>query len=761
MPQIKSGHDSALKHCTGEAIYVADMAHQECLHLAFASASCASGTIVSIDTSEAQSSPGVVAVLTASDIPGTNDIGPLHLNDDPLFADQEIMFYGQPVCMVVANDYLTARKAAARVRIVVESQEPVISLEQSLMEHGDISPEHVMSTGTVDHQPRADSCHVKGRIQIGGQEHFYLEGQACLVQIVEGNQVRVWSSSQHPSEVQKIVASLLGLSIAHVQVEVRRMGGAFGGKESQASQWASAASLAAWHCRRPVICQLDRDDDMVMTGKRHDFIGDYKVRFDQQGVIDSASIDLASRCGHSLDLSNAISDRAMFHADNAYCYPNTDISCRRMRTNTVSNTAFRGFGGPQGMMVAEEIIDAIARDRGEDPLTIRKRNLYGEARGTTTPYHMEVDHQGLAGIIEQLETTSDYWRRREQIRAYNKSSHHLYRGLALTPVKFGISFTTTFLNQAGALLHVYRDGSVSINHGGTEMGQGLFAKVATIVARELSIDSHHVHVTATSTDKVPNTSPTAASSGTDMNGMAAMVAARTIKRRLIAFICSNFNATEKDVLWNNGQVDVGDKTLSFAELVELAYMHRVHLSATGYYRTPDIFYDRDQASGTPFYYFSCGAAVSEVVINRLTGESRVLAVDIVHDVGHSIDEAIDRGQIEGGFIQGMGWLTSEELYWDSAGRLRTHSPSTYKIPTCHDRPEHFSIALVDKENPGKASVHGSKAVGEPPLMLAISVFRAISDAISAIGNYQHLPELDAPATPERILMAAEKMIQKQ
>ena len=573
----------------------------------------------------------------------------------------------------------------------------------------------------------------------------------------EDGDVLIYCSTQHPSEVQHNIAHVLGRPANAVTVECRRMGGGFGGKETQASQWAAIAALAAVKLQRPVKCRLDRDDDMIATGKRHDFRIDYEVGFDDRGRILGIAFDHAVRCGYSADLSGAIADRAMFHADNGYYLDAAVIRSQRCKTNTVSNTAFRGFGGPQGMMGIEEVMDQIARHRGLDPLEVRKANLYGEAPRNVTPYHMTVEDNILSDLVARLEASADYAGRRAAIRAFNAGSAWLKKGLALTPVKFGISFTTAHLNQAGALVHVYTDGSVHLNHGGTEMGQGLFVKVAQVVAEEFQIDLDQVKITPTNTGKVPNTSATAASSGSDMNGMAAQAAAQKIKRRLTIFAADAYKVSVADVAFLPNRVRVGNQEIPFKELVRRAYLGRVSLSATGYYRTPKIHYDRETARGRPFLYFAYGVAASEVMIDTLTGEHTLLRVDILHDAGKSLNPAIDLGQIEGGFIQGMGWLTSEELVFDGQGRLRTHAPSTYKIPTCSDRPADFRIGLLENAPNREETIHRSKAVGEPPLMLAISVFRAISDAIAAIGDYRLMPHLDAPATPERVLFAVDDL----
>jgi xanthine dehydrogenase large subunit len=573
----------------------------------------------------------------------------------------------------------------------------------------------------------------------------------------EDRDVTVYSSTQNPSEVQHLVAEALGLSSNAVTLEVRRMGGAFGGKETQPSLYACIAALLADKTGRPVKARVDRDDDMAMTGKRHDFVIDYDVGYDDKGRIKGIEFMQAARCGMSADLSGAIADRAMFHADNAYYLPAARIVSHRCKTNTVSNTAFRGFGGPQGMVGIEHVIDEIARDLAMDPLDVRRANLYGGKGRNVTPYHMTVEDNILPKLLDDLEKSSDYRARRREIDAFNATSPVLKRGIALTPVKFGISFTTSHLNQAGALIHVYTDGSVHLNHGGTEMGQGLFVKVAQVVAEEFQIDLDLIKITATNTGKVPNTSATAASSGSDMNGMAARNGARAIKERLVAFAADTFDCKKSEVVFQNNKVRAGKKTLSFKELVKAAYLGRVSLSATGFYRTPKIYYDRKKAAGRPFYYFAYGAAVTEAVIDTLTGEYRFPRVDILHDVGRSLNPAIDMGQIEGGFLQGLGWLTMEELCWNADGRLATHAPSTYKIPTASDWPDEFDIRIFDRGRNKELTIHRSKAVGEPPLMLAISGFLAIKDALAAACGHQISPPLDTPATPEAVLMTLEAM----
>lgn len=752
----KLPHDSGAKHVTGEAFYIDDIVEPlGCLHVVAAKSTIAHGRIIKLNVSQAREAPGVACVLTATDIPGQNDVSPTGTNDDPCLADGVVHFQGQPLFAVAAETIEQARAAIGLAEVEIEPLDAILTIEDALAKKSFVLDPHTMRRGEPDSALETAPKRLKGRIEIGGQDHFYLEGQVSLAIPGEDGDVLVHCSTQHPSEVQHNVAKVLGRPDNAVTVEVRRMGGGFGGKETQASQWAALAALAAVKTGRAAKMRLDRDDDMIMTGKRHDFLADYDVGFGEDGVIQGLAIDMAARCGFSADLSGAIVDRAMFHADNCYYLDNVEITAHRCRTNTVSNTAFRGFGGPQGMVVIERVIEAIARALGLDPLEVRRRNLYGGPGRDVTPYHMTVEDNVADQLIDELSASARYVERRAEIETFNAKSLILKRGIALTPVKFGISFTTTFLNQAGALIHVYTDGSVHLNHGGTEMGQGLFIKVAQVVAEEFQIDLDRIKISATNTGKVPNTSATAASSGSDMNGMAALAAARTIRERLVAFAARRFGGAESDVTFRANRVRAGDHELSFAELVKLAYLDRVQLSATGFYRTPKIQYDRETASGRPFYYFAYGVAVTEVAIDTLTGESKVLAVDILHDVGKSLNPVIDLGQVEGGFIQGMGWLTTEELFWNNEGRLATHAPSTYKIPTCGDRPEHFTVTLWERGENVEETIHRSKAVGEPPLMLAISVPHAISDAISSLSGGRLLANLDMPATPERVLAAVE------
>jgi xanthine dehydrogenase large subunit len=746
-------HDSAVKHVTGTAQYIDDMLEPVgTLHVAVGYAPIAAGRVTSLDLELTKTSPGVVTVLTAADIPGKNDVSPKDIGDDPLIATDQVKFYGQVLFAVVADTRDQARRAARKARISTAPTMPTIDVDDALVADTKVLPDYVFERGEPGEEMIRAPKQITGEFRIGGQEHFYLEGQVALAIPGEDGDMFVHSSTQHPTEVQHIVGHVLGIDDNAVTVEIRRMGGGFGGKESQASQWAALAALAAWKTGHPCKIRLDRDDDMIMTGKRHDFRVDYAAGVSRDGALRATDVTLSARCGHSEDLSLGVVDRAMFHADNAYYYPACKILTRRMRTNTVSNTAFRGFGGPQGMLFAERMMDHIAYVTGRDPLDVRKTNFYGGVGRDRTPYNMRVEDNILHELVADLEMTSNYRQRREEITDFNATSPILKKGIALTPVKFGISFTLIHLNQAGALVHLYRDGSISLNHGGTEMGQGLFVKVAQVVAEEFGVPLDKVKITATNTGKVPNTSPTAASAGTDLNAQAALNACRQIKDRLYAFIEEKWNVTRERVEFSDGKVLIGNTTMDLRELATAAMVNRVQLSAAGYYKTPKISWDREKVSGRPFYYFAYGAAVSEVVVDTMTGEMRVTRVDILHDVGKSLNPAIDIGQIEGGFVQGMGWLTTEELVWDSAGRLRTHAPSTYKIPTSADVPADFRVALFESGGNREDSIYRSKAVGEPPLMLAISVFSAINDAIVSL-KPAVMPRLDAPATPEAIMKA--------
>ncbi|MGO0309376.1 xanthine dehydrogenase molybdopterin binding subunit [Endozoicomonas acroporae] len=745
-------HDSAHLHVTGKALYIDDrpeMANQ--LHAGFGLSTEAHADIVSINFAEVWNTPGVVAVITADDIPGHKDIGPV-FPGDMLLADGRVDYIGQPVFAVAATSHKAAKIAARKAVIEYRPLDAILGIDQAMAQNSFVRPDHTMKKGDAGQAIHNADHRLSGQMSNGGQEHFYLEGQIASVIPQEDGQLHVYTSSQHPSEVQKLVAEVIGIPLNKVVADVRRMGGGFGGKETQAAAPACIAALLAVKTGRPVKFRIDRQQDMLSTGKRHPFRHRYTVGFDQQGLLAGVDIELAGDAGHSPDLTDAIVDRAMFHSDNAYYLNNATVIGHRCRTNTASNTAFRGFGGPQGMLVIERIMDDIARSTGLDPLEVRKRNLYGITDRNTTHYHQRVEHNVLHEVIGQLEESSDYWQRREAIRAFNRQSPVLKKGLALTPVKFGISFTAKHLNQAGALVHIYTDGSIQINHGGTEMGQGLYIKVAQIVANEFGVALERVQVTSTRTDKVPNTSPTAASSGTDLNGKAAQDACQKIRDRLVDFAVEHYGVSEQEVAFHDNKVHLGERQMPFADFIQAAYLHRVSLSSSGFYSTPEIHYDRETASGRPFYYFACGASVSEVTVDTLTGEYKVDRVDILHDVGHSLNPAIDRGQIEGGFIQGMGWMTTEELVWDDSGRLLSNNPATYKIPTIEDMPPVFNVELFQQPNP-KHTIYHSKAVGEPPFMLGMSVWCAIRDAVSSLSDYQVNPQIDVPATPERVLTA--------
>jgi xanthine dehydrogenase large subunit len=745
-------HDSAALHVAGTALYVDDMLEPEgTVHLAPGYAPLgARGRIARLDLDAVRRAPGVVRVLTAADIPGLNDCSPA-MRDDPILADGKIEFHGQVIFAVVAETRDAARRASRLASIEISEETPVLTIGEALAAKSEVLPPYQFARGDVAAGLAASPHRLKGAVEMGGQEHFYLEGQVTLAVPREAGGMILYCSTQHPTEIQHCVAKMLNRPEAAVVCECRRMGGGFGGKESQAAQWAALAALAANLTGRPAKIRLDRDDDMIMTGKRHDFRIEYEAGFDTRGVLQAVDATLNGRCGYSADLSMGVNDRAMFHADNCYFYPATRIFSRRLKTNTVSATAFRGFGGPQGMLFAEQMLDAVARKLGLDPLDVRKRNFYRKGRDVT-PYGQKLSDNIIAELVSELERTSRYRSRRKKIAAFNAANEVLKKGLALTPVKFGISFTLTHLNQAGALLHLFTDGSIQINHAGTEMGQGLYVKVAQVVADELGVPIERVKITATSTDKVPNTSPTAASSGSDLNGMAARAAAAAVKERLTDFAARHFGVPKSKIAFAGGEVRVGSKLMTLAELAARAHSNRVQLSSTGFYATPSIHWNRAEARGSPFFYFAYGAACSEVTIDTMTGEMRLDRVDILHDVGKSLNPAVDMGQIEGGFIQGMGWLTTEELVFDAKGRLLTHAPSTYKIPTASDVPADFRVKLWNSQGNSADTIYRSKAVGEPPLMLAISVFCAVSDAIASL-KPGTVPPLSAPATPEAIMRA--------
>ncbi len=747
-------HDSAPLHVTGQARYVDDVPlPQGALHLAFGLSTEAHAEITALDLTEVHAAPGVVAVFSAQNLPDMPDVSPT-VQDEPLLAVGKVHYAGQPVFLVVAHSHLQARKAARLAKITYAPLPALLTVEQALaansrFEQGAI----VWSRGDIADLSKA-AIVVEGEFEVGGQEHFYLEGQIAAA-IPQEDGMHIIASTQHPTEIQHKVAHALHLPMSAVRVEMRRMGGGFGGKESQGNALAVACAVAAHATGKPCKLRYDRDDDMVITGKRHDLKIRYKAGADAEGRLMAVDFTHLVRCGWSQDLSLAVADRAMLHADNCYFIPNIRIESHRLKTNTQSATAYRGFGGPQGIVGIERVIDHLAHQLGLDPVTVMRRNLYAPMGSApqTTPYGMAVEDSITDQILDRLIQTSNYNARRQAVAEFNAKSPILKKGIALTPVKFGISFTLTFLNQAGALVHVYQDGSVSVNHGGTEMGQGLNQKVAQVTAQVFGLTAGQVKITAADTGKVPNTSATAASSGSDLNGKAAENAAMTIRDRLAAFIADKHGAAPETVRFTQGQVRVGGEVYDFARVVAWAYQARVSLSSTGFYATPKINWDRVKGQGRPFLYFAYGASVTEVVIDTLTGENRILRCDILHDTGTSLNPVLDIGQIEGAYVQGAGWLTTEELVWNAKGHLTTHAPSTYKIPAVSDRPEVFNVDLWTVPN-AEDTVGKSKAVGEPPFNLGISAFMALSHAVSACGPAY--PALNAPATAERVLMALQR-----
>ena len=755
----KQPHESGHKHVSGSAEYIDDMPEpSDTLHAYLGLSQRAHAEILSIDFEAVRACAGVIGVLTVEDIPGHNDVSPAGKHDDPVFAIGKVEFHGQPIFAVIAETRQIARQAATKVKIEYRELDHVIDvLEAEKANYPLVIDPLKLERGDIASGLASAKNRLSGEMRIGGQDHFYLEGHIAFAIPGEDDEVTVFSSTQHPSETQHMVGHVLGVPSNAVTVNVRRMGGGFGGKETQANLFAAVAAIAAKKYRRAVKIRPDRDDDMVATGKRHDFHVAYELGFDDAGRIEAVDATFSARCGFSADLSGPVTDRALFHADNCYFYPNVRLRSRPLKTNTVSNTAFRGFGGPQGMVGGERMIEEIAYALGKDPLEIRKANFYGGEGRNLTPYHQTVEDNIIPQIIMELEKSSEYAARREAILNFNRHSRIIKRGIALTPVKFGISFTKTEYNQAGALVHVYTDGSIHLNHGGTEMGQGLYTKVAQVVADEFQVDLDRIKVTATTTAKVPNTSATAASSGSDLNGMAAANAAQQIKDRLVQFAIEQYGVTREQVSFEPNMVRVGERFVPFPEFIKSAYGARVQLSAAGFYKTPKIHWSRAEGRGRPFYYFAYGASVSEVSIDTLTGEYQVDRSDVLHDVGKSLNPALDLGQVEGAFVQGMGWLTTEELWWDAKGRLRTHAPSTYKIPLSSDRPRQFNVNLANWSVNREETIRRSKAVGEPPFMLAISVLEAISMAVASVADYRISPRLDAPATPERVLMAIERL----
>lgn len=772
-------HESAHLHVSGKANYVDDIPEVEgTLYAGLGLAEIAHGKIINMDLSAVWQAEGVVSVLTGIELLH-NNCGPV-VADEPIIATDTVSFFGQVIFVVVAKTYQQAQQASRLAKVTYEALEPILTIEQAIARQSWILPPVQITAGDANAKLAVAPYRLQGMAQVGGQEHFYLEGQICYAYPKEEDMLQVLCSTQHPTEMQLLISEAVGYGMHQVSVEVRRMGGGFGGKESQSAQWACITAILSVKLKRPVKLRLDRDTDMIVTGKRHGFAYQWDVGFDEQGMILGLYIQLASNCGSSTDLSGPVNDRAICHVDNGYYLDAVTIDSLRCKTNTVSNTAFRGFGGPQGMFPIEYIMDDIGYALDIDPLIIRQRNFYtamSEQAGidfsaenideiaprSRTPYGTYVKDNILPDLVSKLAEHCDYFTRRETIKSFNEQSPIIKKGLALTPVKFGISFNATLFNQAGALVHIYTDGTILVNHGGTEMGQGLYSKIRQIVAHEFSLDLSKIRLSATDTAKVPNTSATAASSGTDLNGKAAQAACINIRNRLQTFAAELANTKPSQVQFKDGYIYASGQSWQFAEFIKLAYQARIQLWDSGFYKTPDIHWNPVLRYGRPFFYFAYGAAASEVAIDTLTGESKVLRVDILHDVGNSINPAIDIGQIEGGFIQGMGWLTSEELYWVPEGRkqghLFTHAPSTYKIPTATDMPKIFNVNLYDNQNL-ENTIHRSKAVGEPPFMLALSVFSALRDAVSANittpilqNGIKVKPFLSAPATPEAILQA--------
>jgi len=745
-------HESARAQVCGSAPYVDDIPELKgTLYAAPILSTIAHGHLKGVDASAALALPGVRGVVLAADIPGDKLFAAFG-HDEAIFADEVVQHVGQVVGLVVADSVMQARRAARQVKLDIEPLPAVLTVKDALAAQSYVLPPVTVRRGEPEAALAAAAHTLSGTLEVGGQEHFYLEGQIAYALPKEQGQWLVYSSSQHPGEVQHWISHALGTDNHNVTVECRRMGGGFGGKETQCGHMAVWAVLAARKLGRPVKLRMDRDDDFMVTGKRHPFEYAYTVGFDGTGLLTGLKLQMAANCGFSADLSGPVADRAIFHVDNGYFLSDVEISSYRCKTNMQSHTAFRGFGGPQGMIVIEKIMGDIARYLGLDPLAVRQRNLYGITERNVTHYQMTVEDNILQPLLERLAHTSDYAQRRAQLQRWNESSPVIKRGMALTPVKFGISFNATLFNQAGALVHVYTDGSVLVNHGGTEMGQGLHTKVAQIVADELGVPMRQVRVSASDTSKVPNASATAASAGTDLNARAAQYAAAQVRSSLAQFVAGLDGCGAGAVRFAGGQVHTPQRSHSFNEVVRQAYANRIQLWSDGFYRTPKIHYDKTTLTGRPFYYFAYGAACTEVAIDTLTGESRVLKVDILHDVGNSINPAIDVGQIEGGFVQGMGWLTTEQLVWNGKGYLSTHAPSTYKIPATGDVPAHFKVDFWPEPN-REDNVHGSKAVGEPPFMLAISVYEALRDAVASTKAAGELVNLVAPATAENVWRA--------
>lgn len=762
-------HESGAKHVTGEAVYVDDiLVNDQLLFGRVVYSPHAHARIRSFDLTAAKHVPGVHAVLCAKDIPGHNQMGPV-VKDEPCLADGEVVCIGQAMFLIAAETEEQALAAEKLIRVEYDLLEPILSIKKAIEKQSLMGPPRTISRGNVDEVLATSPHRLSGELRTGAQEHWYLESQVCLCMPGEGKEINVFSSTQHPSETQALIAEVLGIRKHEVVVEVRRMGGAFGGKETQANHTACWTALLCHATRRPVKIRLFRDDDMIMTGKRHRFLSKYDVGFDEKGNLLAAKFELNSDGGCATDLSFAILERAMLHVDNAYYIPNLSVVGTVYKTNLPSNTAFRGFGGPQGMAVVETVIDRVARFLKMDAADVRYRNFYDTEGRNTTHYGQRVENNHLFMIHDQLMQSSEYSKRRRDVQAFNVTHEFEKKGLAMTPVKFGISFTTSFLNQAGALVNVYTDGTIMVNHGGTEMGQGLHTKIQQVAAAEFGVSVDRVKVSATNTSKVPNTSATAASAGTDLNGMAVKNAVDTLKARIAEEVAKIF--TEKNplvpshhhsiVFRDNLIIDSlhPDRRIGFAEAMPMMQLRQVSLSAIGFYKTPDIGWDKTKGQGKPFHYYSFGMCVSEVLVDILTGRHTLLRTDILHDVGDSLNPGIDLGQVEGGYIQGVGWCTTEEIKWDDQGNLLTHSPDTYKIPSAQDIPKDFRVELL-KDVPNPNTIRKSKAVAEPPFMLALSAWLAIKDAVSAVADHEVEPEFSLPATNEVIVMSIQKLKQQ-
>ena len=756
----KIPHESAIKHVSGAAYYTDDIPEPPgTLYGAIGWSKKANAIVKKINLDEVMKSEGVVAIVTAKDIVGRNDVGPV-FDGDPIFA-KKAEYYGQPLFAVAAKTTELARKAVLKVKISYKTLKPITTIHEALKKKSFVLKEKTIKRGEALKAIENSAYRLKGSFTTGSQEHFALEGQAAFVIPQEDNDFKVFSSTQHPSETQQIIAKMLNQKSNTIIVETRRIGGGFGGKETQSFIFAAICTLLSKKTKRPVKLRMDRDDDIIITGKRHDFYSEYEVGFDELGVIKGLKLKLASRCGISPDLSGAINDRALLHIDNAYYLENVLVENYLCKTNTASNTAFRGFGGNQGMMAIENIIDHIANSLKKDSAEIRRRNFYQKKKKNITHYNMKIEDNVIQEIFDQLIKTSNYKSRQSTIKKFNSENRYLKKGIAITPVKFGISFTTWHLNQAGALVHIYcNDGSVHVNTGAIEMGQGTYTKIAQLAANEFGLPFNKIKVSATRTDKVPNTSASAASSTTDLNGAATINAISKIKQNLASFVKRKYKVKNGEAIYENGLIKFKGKSFKFNSLIKEAYLNRVSLSSSGFYATPKIFFDKKNFKGRPFLYFCYGAAVTEVIIDTLTGENKILQADILHDAGKAINPAIESGQIQGGFVQGAGWLTMEEVNWKSNGEITTHSPSTYKIPAVSDMPEKFNVEIFKKGKNNENVVNKSKTTGEPPLMNAMSVFFAIKNAISSVGNYSINPVINAPATPEKILMSINKLKKK-